>query len=312
MTYPYTVPTDDPTATPEPPRRARTATEAAAAEAAAAAAAAAVAAGADAATTIEAATRAAAQVTAGGDTGARDEDGAGTPRRRRATGPIRPQRPRPQERPPFAESLKLEREWWLRLPLILISPRAVFSALRDDRDEAAEARQEPMIALLFFAGLSIFFMSRTAGTLLDDPEFDSVVIALQAIVTVPITAIQNYWVGGLALALGVRFAGAKGTRTRQARHVIGLAQAPLIIALLTVFPVRLAVFGGDMFRSGGSDDGTPGLVFDALNLVFVAWAVVLLVIGVRAVWGWGWLGTARAIALALAMFGAVAALAILL
>jgi len=168
------------------------------------------------------------------------------------------------------------------------------------------------LALLFLAGLSIFFMSRTASTMLDDPEFDGIVIALQAIVTVPITAIQNYWIGGLALALGVRLAGAKGTRTRQARHVVGLAQAPLILALLTVFPVRLAVFGGDMFRSGGSDDGTPGLIFDALNLAFVAWAIVLLVIGVRAVWGWGWLGTARAVVFALAMFGGVAALAILL
>lgn len=236
----------------------------------------------------------------------------GNPYRRgrgRAPGPYRPQRPRPVERLPFAESRKLEKEWWLRLPLVLVSPRAVFMALRDDRDAAAEARQEPMIALLFLAGLSIFFMSRTAGSLYDDPDFDGLTVALQAIVTVPLTAIQNYWIGGLAVSWGLRLAGAR-TRARQARHIVGLAQAPLVVALLTVFPVRLAVYGSDMFRSGGADAGTGGHVFDALNLAFVAWAVALLVVGTRAVWGWSWPRTVAGLGLGLAVFAGMAALAV--
>lgn len=228
------------------------------------------------------------------------------PARRRAQGPIRP---RPQERPPFAESRKLEKEWWLRVPLVLASPRAVFTALRDDRDVAAEARQEPMIALLFLAGLSIFFMSRTASTLYDSSDYDPVAIALEAIVTAPLTAFLTAWVGGLAVRIGLSAAGAQ-TRWRQARHLVGLAQVPLILPLVTVFPARLAVYGSDMFRSGGADSGAGVHVFDALNLAFVAWAVALLVLGTRAVWGWSWQRTLLALVPGLAVLAGVAALLI--
>lgn len=231
------------------------------------------------------------------------------PRRGQAMRPQRQPRPKPVERSPFPESRQLEREWWLRCVLVLVSPRAVFAALRDDRDASAEARQEPMIAILFLAGLSIFFASRTAGHLYDSPDFDPLLIAVEAIVTVPITGVQNYWLGGLAVHLGLRGAGA-GNSYRQARHLVGLAQVPLALALLTVFPLRLAVFGSDMFRSGGADDGVGGHVFDAINLAFLAWAVALLVIGARTVWSFSWLRTLRALALALVVFAAFAALVI--
>ena len=193
--------------------------------------------------------------------------------------------------------------------LVLVSPRAVFSALRDDRDESAEARQEPMIAILFLAGLSVFFASRTAGSLYDNPDFDPILVAVEAIVTVPIAGVQNYWLGGLAVHLGLRGAGA-GNSYRQARHLVGLAQVPLALALLTVFPLRLAVFGSDMFRSGGADGGIGGHVFDALNLVFLAWSIALLVIGARTIWSFSWPRTLRALALSLVVFGAFAALVI--
>ena len=231
------------------------------------------------------------------------------PRRGQATRPQRPPRPKPVERLPFPESRQLEQEWWLRCVLVLVSPRAVFAALRDDRDESAEARQEPMIAILFLAGLSIFFASRTAGRLYDNPDFDPLLIAVEAIVTIPITGIQNYWIGGLAVHFGLRGAGANNSY-RQARHLVGLAQVPLALALLTVFPLRLAVFGSDMFRSGGSDAGVGGHVFDAINLAFLAWSVALLVIGARTIWSFSWPRTLRALALSLAVFAAFAALVI--
>lgn len=231
------------------------------------------------------------------------------PRRGQAMRPQRPVRPRPVERPPFPESRQLEREWWLRCVLVLVSPRAVFSALRDDRDASAEARSEPMIAILFLAGLSIFFASRTAGHLYDDPDFDPILIAVEAIVTVPITGIQNYWLGGLAVHLGLRGAGT-GSSYRQARHLVGLAQVPIALALFTVFPLRLAVFGSDMFRGGGADDGVGGHVFDAINLVFVMWALALLVVGARTIWSFSWPRTLRALALSLVVFAAFAALVI--
>lgn len=231
-------------------------------------------------------------------------------RRGSAPGPYRPRKPRPEERVPFAESRRLEQEWWLRFVLVLASPRAVFTALRDDRDEAAEARQEPMIALLFLAGLSIFFMTRTAGTLYDNPDYDGITVVLEAIVTVPLTALQNYWLGGWAVHFGVSRAGATG-RTRQARHLVGLAQAPLVLALLVLLPIRLAVYGSDMFRSGGADAGVGGHVFDGLNLAFVAWSFVLLVVGTRAVWGWSWPRTLASLALGFVVLGGSVALAVL-
>jgi hypothetical protein len=43
-----------------------------------------------------------------------------------------------------------------------------------------------------------------------------------------------------------------------------------------------------VFRTGGSDAGAGAHVFTALWLAFLAWAVVLLLLGVRAVHGWSW------------------------
>jgi hypothetical protein len=122
-----------------------------------------------------------------------------------------------------------QREWWLRTLAIFQSPTAVFTALRDDSAEAAQARQ---------------------------------------------------------------------------RHVLAYAAAPLVLLLLFVWPIRLAVYGGDVFRSGGGDTGAGDTVFEALALGFGAWSLALLVIGTRAVHGWS---PARAIA-TVVLAGALAAL----
>lgn len=219
--------------------------------------------------------------------------------------PQRPQRPRPVSPPPFPESKQLEKEWWLRCVLVLVSPRAVFSALRDDRDASAEARSEQMIAVMFLAGISIFFASRTAGRLYDDPAFDPILIVVEAIFAGAIAGLQNYWLGGLAVHIGLRAAGADN-RYRQARHLVGLAQVPLVIPLLVVFPVRLALYGSALFRSGGADEGTAAHVFDGINLFFVAWAVLLLVVGTRAVWRWSWARTLASLSLGFAVFAGLA------
>ncbi|HLY85522.1 MAG TPA: hypothetical protein VKO84_03270, partial [Gaiellaceae bacterium] len=49
----------------------------------------------------------------------------------------------------------LERNWWLRAPAVLVAPRAVFVALRDDSDEdEVDRRQEALTALIGLAGIS--------------------------------------------------------------------------------------------------------------------------------------------------------------
>jgi hypothetical protein len=81
--------------------------------------------------------------------------------------------------------------------------------------------------------------------------------------------------------------------------VLAFAAVPVALSLI-VWPVKLALYGDDVFRSGGHDGGTGGHVFTALLLGFVAWSAVLLVAGVRAVHGWTWGRALAACAVAIA------------
>jgi hypothetical protein len=94
-----------------------------------------------------------------------------------------------------------------------------------------------------------------------------------------------YWFGGLVFYLGLRAAGSSGSY-RRARHLLAYSAVPLLLSLALVWPLKLAVYGGDAFRTGGGDEGAGGLVFRALELGFVAWALVLVVIGIRTVQAW--------------------------
>ena len=76
-----------------------------------------------------------------------------------------------------------------------------------------------------------------------------------------------------------------GITYRQARHVLAFASAPVALSLLVLWPVRLAVYGEDLFRTGGSDHGAGNTAFVVLELLFVAWSLALLVLGLRAVRG---------------------------
>jgi len=179
-----------------------------------------------------------------------------------------------------------EGAWWLRVPLALIAPRQVFGALRDDSDEAAEARQEPLAAIVLLAGMAGVLMTSSAGRLLDRADYDGLVVLVWTIAGGALNGIGAYLVGGGALYLAASFLGGLGSY-RRARHIVGFAAVPIVLAL-ALWPVRLGVFGGDGFRSGGSDDGAAGAVFDAVDAALVAWSCVLLAIGVRVVHGWTW------------------------
>jgi hypothetical protein len=75
--------------------------------------------------------------------------------------------------------------------------------------------------------------------------------------------------------------------------------------LLVLFPVRLALYGGDTLRNGGPDEGAGEIVLVVLQLGFVAWSLGLLVIGVRVVHGWTWRRTLGALAAGLALLAAI-------
>jgi hypothetical protein len=193
-----------------------------------------------------------------------------------------------------------ERAWWRRLPRVLTRPREVFSAL-DGSDETAEALSEPMVAATVLAGIAMFLATATAGQLFDDPEFDWILIAVEAFFAGVLVAGQNYWLGGAALLIGLRSTGSMA-RYQTARHIIGLAGMPFVLALVVVWPLRLVIFGGDLFQSGGSDEGTTGVVLAVIDFAFVAWALALIVIGVRTVERWSWPRSAIAGAFAAALF----------
>ena len=210
-----------------------------------------------------------------------------------------------------AEQVKvLEREWWRRVPRVLWRPHEVFEALRDGSDETAEALSEPMVAVTVLAGIGMFLATATAGQLYDDAEFDWMLVGVEAIVAGALIALQNYWLGGAALLLGLRSFGSMA-RYRVARQVIGLSTTPFVLALVVVWPLRIAIFGSDLFRSGGSDEGAAGVVLTAIDVAFVGWALGLVVAGVRTVEQWGWARSVGAAAFAAALFSLLILAAVL-
>ena len=202
-----------------------------------------------------------------------------------------------------AEPASLERDWLLRALVVLHAPRAVFAALRDDSDDAAQARQEPVLALLWLSGIAGVLLTPVARTLLDDPSQDGLVVAVWAFIGGGAYGALVFWLGGAIVHGASHALGGQGSY-RRARHVVAFASAPIALSLLLVWPLGIAAFGGDVFRSGGSDSGTGGVVLYVAAGAFGAWSLALLVVGIRAVHGWTW---ARAFAaFGIAVVGAAA------
>lgn len=180
-----------------------------------------------------------------------------------------------------------EKQWWLRTLAVFGSPTSTFAALRDDSDDDVDARQEPVLALVWLAGMAGVLASPTRGRLLDSGELDPLLVVVFVFLAGGLYGLATYFLGGGALYFGTRAAG--GTATyRRSRHTLAFAAAPLVLLLLVVWPLRLAVHGSDAFRTGGSDDvGAERWIFSVVETAIFAWAFALLVLGIRAVHGWG-------------------------
>jgi hypothetical protein len=180
-----------------------------------------------------------------------------------------------------------ERDWWLRTLAIFQSPGAVFGALRNESPDELEARQEPVLALILLAGLAGVMLAPSTGRLLDEDvvEGSLAVVAVLVFFTGAIYGAATYWIGGAALFVGLKGAGSRGSY-RRARHLLAFAAAPLVLGLVLVWPLRLAIYGRDTFRSGGTDEGTGIAVFDGLLGLFALWALGLLLYGVSIVERW--------------------------
>jgi hypothetical protein len=174
-----------------------------------------------------------------------------------------------------------ERVWLKRAATVLVRPREVFEALRDDSDTAARVRSEAVLALVLLTGIASVLWTPTYGRLLDDVANDALNVAVIAFIGGSLYGVLGYFLGGLVLYALTRVVG--GATYRQARHVLAFASAPIALSLFLVWPIRLAVYGDDVFRSGGSDHGAGNDTFYAVELLFVLWSVALLVLGLRTV-----------------------------
>ena len=161
-----------------------------------------------------------------------------------------------------APTTVFERTWWLRAPAVLVAPQAVFVSLRDESREATEGRQEPITAIVGLAGIAGVLGTPVARQLLNDASMSTTLIPVWAFFGGVVYALAFYWLGGGLLFGASRRLGGAGS-WRRLRQVVGLAGAPLALTLLTLWPIRIAVYYGAL-----------------------AWSVCLLVVGVRAVHGW--------------------------
>jgi hypothetical protein len=178
------------------------------------------------------------------------------------------------------------REWWIRTILVLSAPRPVFAALRDDSNESAALRSEPVLLVVWLAGMAFVLSTRTAAHLMDGSNgYDPLLVAVWTFLAGGLYGGVFYWVlGGVLHRVGLLL-GSQGSY-RRARHVLAFATVPVALSLI-LLPFKLAAYGSAIFHQGGPDSGTGGKVFEALGFAFILWSACLLVIGVRAVHGWG-------------------------
>jgi hypothetical protein len=200
--------------------------------------------------------------------------------------------------------LSPSRAWWLRVPAVLLSPQPVFFALREDDEDDVAARGEPLLLVIWLAGIAAVLATPTASDLLDSPDYDAVLLAIWAFIAGGLYGFVGYFVLGFVLYFGVRLLGSQGD-FRRARQTVGFALVPLAASLLVTVPLRLALYGGDTFRDGGADVGLGGDLLLGLQLAAAAWSLGLLAIGIRVVHGWSW---PRALAAFVAGIGLLAAL----
>lgn len=199
-----------------------------------------------------------------------------------------------------ARTPALERSWWLRAPAVLVAPRAVFASLRDESVEAVEARQEPLLAIAGLAGIAAVLGSPVARQLLNDASFSVSLIPVWAFFGGAVYALAVYWIGGGLLYGAARRFGSLGSY-RRARSVLALSGAPLALALFTLWPLRIVIYGQDLFRTGGTDWGPGDRIFGGLLYFAFAWSAILVVVGVRSVHGWSWVRSLATVALAAAL-----------
>jgi hypothetical protein len=186
-----------------------------------------------------------------------------------------------------AQSRADQKAWFLRALVVLQSPRSVFAAIRDDSDEVAEARQDAVGAIVWFAGMAGVLATPVASTILDDVAMDWALLAVWTFLAGGLFGFVFYFVLSKVMQVALRKLGSRGS-FRRARHMLAFAAVPIALAFFLYWPVRIAIYGEDLFQFDGSDGNRAGTVFAWAFYGFAVWALALLLVGVRTVHGWSW------------------------
>ena len=182
---------------------------------------------------------------------------------------------------------------------ILRAPVGVFTELRDDSNEAAQERQEAVLLVILLAGIAWVLSTSTAARLLDDSTYDGLLVVVWAFIGGSLYGAFAYFAAGGLLHFGA--VGLGSSRSYRAdRHLLAFAAVPVALSLV-LWPLRLALFGGDWFRAGGSDSGAAGTAFVILDAGFLVWTIALVVVGLRVVNAWSWRRALAALGLAVAL-----------
>jgi hypothetical protein len=168
----------------------------------------------------------------------------------------------------------------------------VFAALRDDSDEAAAARQDTAGAIVWLAGIAAVLATTVASTLLDDVQIDGSLLAVWAFLAGGLYGFTIYFVIGKVLHVALRRLGGRGS-FRRARHLLAFSVVPIALALFLYWPIRIALYGWDLFRTGGAGPALAWVFYG-----FVIWSLALLVVGIRTVQGWTWARSLAGVAFA--------------
>ena len=154
----------------------------------------------------------------------------------------------------------------------------MFERLRDDSPEEAAERTDIVAALAFGAGLA----AALGGGGDELRRLDGLERLVWVFVGGLSLGFAIYWIAGWALSFVAPRLGASGSR-RRTRHILAFSFAPLALALVV------------------------WLVWAPLLLLLAGWSLVLLLLGLREVYGWTWLRSASAVALSTVWLGALAA-----
>ena len=159
----------------------------------------------------------------------------------------------------------------------LLRAAGVFAELRDESREAADARQEPLVAITFLAGIAMF-LSLVAL----EPPFERY-RDLSALTMIVESIIGGALVGALQLLARRRArlprragAGCRDRLSAGAAHRRAWRPIPFVVLLVVAWPVRLGLYGVDLFRTGGSDSGAGSDVVHRARRARARWTLALV------------------------------------